>query len=149
MAELIPYSLSHHPAPHRDRVGLFAIMYGLFASPIMWAGHLMLNFGLGSHACYPGDVPLAPGDSGAGWAFPIILAFDIVAIAVIAAAIIVSYRNWRVTGQEWHGHRHHLVEVGEGRTRFLGIVGVAFGAMFLLITVTDTVTLAMVPLCGH
>ena len=86
MAELIPYTLSHHPAPHRDRVGLFAIMYGLFASPVFWAGHLMLNYGLGSHACYPGEVPLARGDSGAGWAWPIILAFDIVAIAVASAS---------------------------------------------------------------
>ena len=41
------------------------------------------------------------------------------------------------------------MEVGEGRTRFVGITGMAFGMMFLLITVTDTVTLAMVPICGH
>lgn len=149
MAELIPYSLSHHPAPHRDRVGLFAIMYGLFASPIAWAGHLMLNYGLGSHACYPGDVPLARGDSGAGWAWPIILAFDIIAIGVILSAIVVSYLNWLRTGKEREGHEHHLMEVGEGRTRFLGITGMGFGVIFLLITVTDTVTLAMVPICAR
>jgi hypothetical protein len=148
-AELLPYSLSHHPAPHRDRVSLTAILYGLFAAPIGWAGHLMLNYGLVTHACYPGRIPLARVDSGAGWAGPLVLAIDIITILVIGSGIWISYRSWQKTGDESEGHHHHLVEVGEGRTRFLGICGMAFGVLFLLITVTDTVSLAMVPLCSR
>jgi hypothetical protein len=147
--EVLPYSLSHHPAPHRERVSIWAILYGLFIGGIVWAGHLMLNFGLAVHACYPGDIPLARADSGAHWAWPLMLALDIIALALIASGFWVSYRCWVFTGEESEGRYHHLMDVGEGRTRFLGIVGMSFAVTFFLLTLTDTISLAMVPICGQ
>jgi hypothetical protein len=146
--EILPYSLSHHPAPHRERISIGAILYGVFIGGIVWAGHLMLNFALTVHACYPGDIPLARANSGAHWAWPLILALDIVGLALIASGVWVSYRCWAATGQESEGHHHRLMEVGEGRTRFLGIVGMAFSAMFFLVTLTDTTGLFLVPICA-
>jgi hypothetical protein len=146
-SDIIPYSLSRHPAPHRERVTLWAILYGLFIGAIVWAGHLMLNYGLATRACYPGETPLARQDSGAGWAGPLVLAIDVITLCLIASGFWISYRNWVVTGEESEGHHHHLMEVGEGRTRFLGICGMAFAVIFFLITLTDTISLAMVPLC--
>lgn len=68
---------------------------------------------------------------------------------MIASGIFISYLNWVRTGEKWQGHHSDLMEAGEGRTRFLGIVGMAFGLMFLLITITDTITLALVPICAR
>ena len=146
--ELIPYSLSRHPAQHRERISLWAVLYGVLASGIYWAGHLMLNFAFAVHACYPGRIPLARSDSGAGWAWPLILVLDIITLLLIASAFWVSYQGWARTGNEAEGHHHHLIEKGEGRTRFLGITGMAFAVMFFFITLTDTIALAFVPLCA-
>jgi hypothetical protein len=148
-SDLIPYSLSRHPAPHRQSVGVWTILYGVFVSGIVWAGHLMLSYALAAHACYPGTIPLARPDSGAGWAWPLILGLDLLALCLIASGFWISWRMWMLTGQDAHGHAHHLMEVGEGRTRFLGIVGMAFAMLFFFITASDTISLAMVPICAR
>ena len=36
------YSLAKHPAPHREKIGLGALLYSLFAAPIVWAGDLIV-----------------------------------------------------------------------------------------------------------
>jgi hypothetical protein len=148
-SDVIPFSLARHPAQHRARVSIWVVLYSVFASGIFWAGHLILNFALAVHACYPGRIPLARVDSGAGWAWPLILGLDIATLLLIGSTFLTSYRIWQRSGTEAEGHHHHLMEKGEGRTRFLGIVGMAFAVMFFLITMTDTITLAMVPICAQ
>ena len=44
--DIVAYSLAKHPAPHREKVGLGALLYSLFAAPIVWAGNLMVSYGL-------------------------------------------------------------------------------------------------------
>ena len=146
--EILAYSLARHPAPHREKVGLGALLYGLFAAPIVWAGDLIINFALVTHACYPGDLPLRHPIAGFGFVWPLVLAIRLVALVLIASGIFVAYRNWRVTGPP-EGHSHHLIERGEGRTRYLGIVGMGFGAMFFIIVAVEAITLAMVPMCSY
>jgi hypothetical protein len=60
---------------------------------------------------------------------------------------IVSFRNWRITGREVEGHIHHLIEKGEGRTRYLGIIGMAFSLLFFAAVLFGAIVLAIVPLC--
>jgi hypothetical protein len=79
---------------------------------------------------------------------PVVLACHLIALALIASGLAVSYRNWRITGPPW-GHHHHLIEHGEGRTRFLGIVGMGFSAMFFLIVALEALSLAMVSTCSY
>lgn len=146
--DLIAYSLARHPAPHRHLVGLGAVLYGLFAAPIAWAGVLMINYGLAGHACYPGPLPLGHPTAGFEWVWPVLLACHLVALAIIASGISVSYRNWRMTGPP-EGHSHHLIERGEGRNRYLGIVGMGFGAMFFLLAAVQTISVGIVPLCAY
>jgi hypothetical protein len=148
-SDLVPYSLSRHPASHSGRVSNWMIFYGVFGGGIVWSGHLILNFALTVHACYPGDIPLARPDSGAGWAFPLILGLDFLSLLLIIGSFVAAYIAWRRTGSESQGHHHHLMEKGEGRTRFLGISGMGFNVMFFLITMTDTISLAMVPICAR
>jgi len=146
--DLVAYSLAEHPAPHREKIGLGALLYSLFAAPIVWAGDLMVAYGLIGHACYPGDLPLGRPTAGLEFAWPLLLACHLLALILIASATLVAFRNWRVTGPPV-GHHHHLIERGEGRTRYLGIVGMGFGLMFFLITAVETLSLALVPLCSY
>jgi hypothetical protein len=145
--ELIAYSLAEHPAPHRDRVSLWSIFYSLFAAPIFWAGDLMVDYALISHACYPGDQPLAAATAGFGWVWRFALALDLVALLLIASGALVGYRNWHMTGPP-EGHHHHLMEKGEGRTRYLSICGMGFAFFFFALTLTKTVALFFFPLCA-
>lgn len=145
--ERIAYSAAHHPAKHRGRVGLAAVFFGLFAAPIVWAGNLMVTYGLGSHACYPAGRPLARAIDGFGFAWPLILACYLVALAVAAIAFFVAFRNWRLTGAESAGRVHHLVEIGEGRTRFLGVIGMAFSVLFFGAILFGAIVMAIEPLC--
>jgi hypothetical protein len=143
--EIIAYSLANHPAPHRNRVGLAMLLYGLFAAPIVWAGDLMIDFALVGHACFPGETPLTQPQAPS--VKTIVLLCHLAALLLIASGTGVSYLMWRVTGPP-EGHQHHLIERGEGRTRYLGIVGMGFGAMFFLIALAETLSLAFVSLCS-
>ena len=145
----IAYSASHHPAPHRERVALSSILYGLFAAPIFWAGNLMVTYGLASHACYPHAEPLPQPIAGFGFAWPLILACYVVALVACGSAGWVSWQSWRLSGTEVAGHAHHLLEKGEGRTRFLAAIGMAFSLLFCCAVLFGLVIMAIEPLCVH
>jgi hypothetical protein len=146
--ELIAYSLAKHPAPHRARIGFGLLLFALFAAPIVWAGDLMITYGLVGHACYPGELPLGSPAIGMGFVWPVVLALHLTALLVIAGGTIAAYRCWRVT-EPPPAHHHHLIERGEGRTRYLGIVGMGFGVMFFLITAAEILAHLMVPICTY
>jgi heme/copper-type cytochrome/quinol oxidase subunit 2 len=148
MSDYIAYSESKHPAPHADRVGLVALFYGLFAAPIMWAGNFMVDYGLVSYACYPGRQPLSAAQPGLGFVFWLTLAFYVLTLAVCASGFVVAYRNWAATGQELPGHHHHLIEAGEGRTRYLSMIGMAFSVLFFVASAFGILIYAIEPLCA-
>lgn len=147
--EIIAFSEAHHPGRHRHRIGVVALFFGLFAAPIAWAGNLMVTYALATHACYPDAEPLRQVVSGFGFAWPVILVCYLLALAICAAAGVVSFRNWRITGREVEGHIHHLIEKGEGRTRYLSIIGMAYSILFFAAVLFGAIVLAIVPLCAY
>ncbi len=147
--EFIAYSRAEHPARHRERVSLASLFFGLFASPIFWAGNLMTCYALAAHACYPAHDPLGEAIQGFGFAWPLTLACHVITLAVCVAAGAVSYTNWATTGQETDGHLHHLMEKGEGRTRYLSLIGICFSGLFFGATFVSILIFALEPLCAH
>jgi hypothetical protein len=87
--------------------------------------------------------------SGFGFAWPLIVVCYLLALAICAAAGVVSFRNWRITGREVDGHIHHLIEKGEGRTRYLSIIGMAYSTLFFAAVLFGAIVLAIVPLCAY
>ncbi|HEY7663070.1 MAG TPA: hypothetical protein VH934_08115 [Xanthobacteraceae bacterium] len=146
--EVIAFSAARHPAQHRERVSLSALFFGLFAAPIVWAGNLMVTYGLATHACYPGAWPLDEISRGFGFAWWLIVGCYVVALAICASAGVVAFRNWSITGQETEGHVHHLIERGEGRTRYLSVIGMAFATLFFAATLFGAIVLIIEPLCA-
>ena len=138
-----------HPAPHRAVVGVLALAFGVAGGPLAWGVHLVVNYGIASHACFPGAVAAQPAAArrqavcGGSCSASISIA-----IAVAAAAALVSYRSWRATRREFAGRAGDLIEIGEGRTRFLALWGLLTGVGFLLAVVFDGVALWVVPLCA-
>jgi hypothetical protein len=142
-----PQFSTRHPAPHRHEVSLFALGFGLAAAPLAWAAQTIIGYALSSHACFPGDTPrTAPLYAGAG---QIALAINLIAIMVAAVAWAAAYRSWQATRDENDGQLHRLVEIGEGRTRFLALCGVLTSLGFLVAMIFASVAILLVPLCGR
>jgi hypothetical protein len=136
-----------HPAPHRHKVSLLALGFGLAAAPLAWAAQTITGYALSSHACFPGDTPrVAPLFAEAG---QIAVAINLIAIVVAAAAAAIAYRSWRATRDENDGRLHHLVEIGEGRTRFLALCGMLASLGFLVAIIFASLAILLVPLCGR
>lgn len=144
----IGYTAARHPSPHRERVGMIALFYGLFIAPVVWAGNLMITYALATHACYPGHDPLVRVAPGFDFAWPLILALFLLTLILCASGFAVSLRNWNTSGTESKGHVHYLLDAGEGRTRYLSIIGMAYGVLFFALTVVGAIILAIVPLCA-
>jgi hypothetical protein len=68
-------------------------------------------------------------------------------MAVCLLGSFVSWNNWNRTHAEHPGPTSHLLEVGEGRTRFISVVGMMAGLGFFAAILFDTVALFLVPPC--
>ena len=135
-----------HPSPHRQRVGALAMWFCILGAPAAWSLQQLVNAPLFAHGCYPKDVPLAEPI----WtnARGVALGIEAVAIVVCILAGLMAWRNWRRTRAEKEGSGHHLMESGDGRSRFMSMVGLICSALFLLATIFATGVLYMVQPCN-
>lgn len=136
----------HHPAGKRHSVDAWALGFGLVGAPAIWSLHLIVNYALTSEVCSPGGVQ-AGTDTVADIQSTLLLN-NAATLIIAALATFVAYGCWRAVQNEEHGSHHHLLEVGEGRTRFLAMVGMILGGGFFAATVFDTLAVLTVPICA-
>jgi hypothetical protein len=72
-----------------------ALFYGLIAPPLVWAIQLCLNFGLASHACFPGEAPRATFVSGWERIWTVLVVVNLVCAAICAIGLLASGYSWR------------------------------------------------------
>jgi hypothetical protein len=134
-----------HPAPDRHKARFGALVVGLAAAPVGWALQTIIGYSLVSASCYPGAAPLRmpvhPDLRG------VLVALNLVALAIGLVGHGVAYRSWSATRTERDGSAAHLLEVGEGRTRFLAMCGRLVSLGFLVATLFTSVSLLLSPLC--
>lgn len=142
-------ALTHHPAPHRDRVLNSECAFGLLGAPAGWFLQLCAGFALATASCFAGAPPTRLlGDFEVNaWAWPTLLVISVVAALVGVAALLVSWRILQRTKSEMAGDHRHLLEIGSGRTRFLALWGVCFSGGFVIVTLVTFVAFAVVPRC--
>jgi hypothetical protein len=144
-AQELPSISIKHPAPHRSRVSLTALFFGLAAAPAAWNAQLLFSTGLSGHACYPRDEPLALPIWGNLWWTLLWIGVASLSLAIVGG--LVSWRNWRLTFDEAPGSAHHLLSVGEGRTRFIAMMGIITSLVFGLAVIFATACVFTIPLC--
>jgi len=135
-----------HPSPQRDRVGAWAIWFGILGAPVAWSVQQLVNPTILAHGCFPHDVPLT--DSIWANARTVTTLVELVCIAVCVAAGAVAWRSWQRTREEKPGSGHHLIEAGEGRSRFMAMVGLICSGLFLAAVLFATAVLYMVAPCN-
>jgi hypothetical protein len=77
-----------------------------------------------------------------------LIAINLVALAIAALGIFMSWRIWLRTDEEAEGGHSHLINAGEGRTRFLAVWGIWSGVWFFIMIGFNTVALFGVPTCA-
>lgn len=135
------------PPPSRGRFGLIVLVFGLSAGPSAWGLRLLVNYGLASQACFLRQAGRSEGD-GNGRLWLLLLALDVIAMAVSAMAALVSYRMWRGASQCVPGRIADFNAISAERTRFLALWGMTIGAGFFVFVLFDVVFLLGLPLCG-
>lgn len=146
MAETVAAS-SHtpHPAPHRERIGVFWLWFGIFAAPIAWNLQLLIATSFSGHLCYPYQEPLGPQvGHHLSWVLAVI---DIIGIIISLIALAVAGINWGRVRREKEGSGQHLLDAGEGRTRFMAMLGIANSLLFLLALIFASLQLFFFPMC--
>jgi hypothetical protein len=138
-----------HPAPHRDRAPLGSLVFGLVAAPTAWAAQLVINYGLASHVCFPGDRPRTVFTTGEGSIWLFLLTVEGIAVVIAFAGAMTAYRSWAATHAEAHGDTEDLVEAGRGRTRFLALWGLMTSLGFAVAILFSLTGPLVVPLCGY
>lgn len=128
-----------HPSPHRERAPLWRQLAGLCAAPLAWFVQFTVGYALTSYACFPGDRALGQVLSGWDWTRGAAVGINLLAAAVAVWAGWISLGVWRVSREEKEGRSEHVIEAGEGRTRFFGLWGMMTSAGFLVAIVFDTV----------
>lgn len=134
-----------HPAPHRNNINFALLASALIAVPSIWGMRLVANFAIDSHYCFPGEIR---SDTLPSWAWPTLLGLDFLAIAIAAVGIGISVTSWRRSRDEFAASSGPLIEIGEGRTRFLSLWGLMISVGFLIALVFDLVAVWIVPTCG-
>jgi hypothetical protein len=135
---------AQHPAPHRQKVSLVTLLFGVFAAPVAWNLQLLIDSALSGHVCYPQDTPLSGiGDTARSWTVGI----DVLCLVLALVALVVSIRSWREVRGEKSGGGHHLLDAGEGRTRFMAMLGILNSCLFLLAILSASAGGFVFPFC--
>ncbi len=135
-----------HPAPHRHRFSIAWLIAALIAPPLGWSVHLVANYALASHSCYPIDVPKSPAHPALLWGSLIVI--DVVSLALSAASGFIAYSAWQTSRHEMAEHRSQMVETGEGRTRFLAAWGLLTSGLFFVMVASELASLWILKSCS-
>lgn len=123
-----------HPTPHRGRARPLYLLAGLVAAPLAWIVQICTCEALASQACFPMRHPLS--EPALGSLLHLIAVVSGVCFVVSSAGIAAAWVSWRATRRErvvGSGDlAQGLLDSGEGRTRFLALVGVLGSSVFML-----------------
>ncbi len=123
-----------------------ALWFGLFGAPVAWSLQLLASYALVAHGCYPDAVPMT---------IPVVPGLRTLVLGTGAAALVVAllaagsaWRSWRATQHGHQAEHEALLEVGEGRTRFMALSGLLLSTVFALGIVMNVVPPLLRRPCG-
>lgn len=141
---------SIHPTPVSPRrTALSAvIVFALIAGPLAWFAQVCVGYALSTWPCYPNDRPMVAPLSGYEWTSLTLKLLHVIVIALALVAFIAGWISLRRTRAEAGGDELHLMEVGNGRTRFLALWGMLLGAAFTVTSVLTAFSQMVLPRCS-
>ena len=141
-------SLSHHPAPHADKMSGARAFFILFGGPLAWFVQFNLGVMLSGWPCYPSDRRLPAPLPDYRWTVIGAVVVLGAGVLVAVAAGITAQRMLRRVRDEAEGGHAELAEIGHGRTRFIALWGVALGYGSAVAAALTLVAFLLVPRCA-
>lgn len=138
-------SAAAHPAPRRDIVPTRVLWFGIFGAPAAWALQTIVDYSLVSHFCFPGAMPRQRPTFDALRTTGI--AVSLIVVVVVLLAMVTAVRSWHATRHGHDAEHHELLEVGEGRARFMAFAGVLLSAVFLFAVLMNALPLITNAMC--
>lgn len=135
-----------HPAPERGRVSTLRLLGALLLAPLAWLTQLLASYFFAANACQRSDQGLVPSSVPKLWL--ILLMINIACLAVGAAGMTLAWRAWLRTRDEKPGGGHHLLDVGEGRTRFAALSAAIVSCIFLFAILAELAALLILEHCA-
>jgi hypothetical protein len=124
------------------------LLLALAIGPAAWIVQLTGDFALASDVCRPNDAPRSlPPAGGWGAEHVALIGLNLVCLVLCLAGAGVAWRYWQRSHGEKRGDTPALVEVGEGRTRFMAACGMITATGFALATAFGTALPLFVPPC--
>lgn len=136
---------SGHPAPQRHAASLLLLIFAIVVGPVGWMLQLLVAFAVTSYLCMSSEI-LAD----TSWLFPLLAAFSVLGLALAAAGLAVAWLLFKRTSNELGGQGgedNSVLDIGEGRTRFMAMAGIFISLVSLVATLASTFSLILVPLC--
>jgi hypothetical protein len=134
-----------HPSPQRHRAPSLLLLAGFATGPVVLGLVLTITYAFSSHRCFPDGTRLNTPLAGWDWVSTIVPLLYAVGIVLSALSAVVAWRLWRRTRDEGLGE---TLELGEGRTRFLGVWGLITSVLFAAILAFDLLNTVLVPPCA-
>lgn len=135
-----------HPAPERDRVSTLRLLAALLLAPGGWLVQLTASYLFASNGCDRSDTGLVPDAVPLLWL--ILLLINIACLAAGVSGMTFALRAWRRTRDEKRGGGHHLLDVGEGRTRFAALSATIVSGIFLFAILAELAALLILQRCA-
>jgi F0F1-type ATP synthase membrane subunit c/vacuolar-type H+-ATPase subunit K len=123
------------------------LWFGIFGAPAAWALEVIAGYSVIAHYCYPRDSPLSTPTFDATRLTGFIVC--VVLILVGLAALVTAIHSWRETRHGHDAEHHELLEVGEGRARFMAFGGVLLSTMFLFALIMSALPVFTNSLCMY
>ena len=134
-----------HPSPQRGAVSLGPLWFGIWGAPVAWLSLELVSYVLTTAICNADSHTTTQAHADMVWHYLLPVSLVAGIFALVAAGVAVD--NWRKTRHEMSGSAHYLLEVGEGRTRFLAMFGVLTSGGFLIAFIFSAAMLFLIPLC--
>jgi hypothetical protein len=130
--------MSAEQITHEETISSGSLWFGVLAAPVVWAGQLLLDFGLTE------AVVCAPGSRTQGQFFgvgihAVIQITNAVAAAIALLALMLSVRCYRRTAG---------IETTGNRARWMALAGIFNSSLFLIVIATKFASTFFLSACG-
>ena len=129
-----------HPSPHRLRVGLFPLVISLLGAPGAWIIQMLGSEVLAGNGCIHQGFA-------ARHLMMCLYALSITCFFIGTFSCITAWVSWLKAKHELEGESKHVMNIGEGRTRFLVLLGVFSSLIFIIAILFTGSALVLVAPC--
>jgi hypothetical protein len=144
-------SIDARPAPRKGGAWSGFLLYGLIVAPLIWAVQLYLNYGLASHACFPGEAPRTSFLPGWERIWTVLLVVNLVCLAICAIGPLASgYSGRRLRNRQAPaGADSEPAHTSEERMRSFALAALMVSALFVTAILFNTLYLWALSTCSQ